>query len=53
MMRRANQISDAVIRERREVTLTGAIVGHYETGGICTLIVQVPADSLVRVEDKS
>ena len=53
MIRRASQISDAVIKDMRAVTLTAAIVGHYCTGDVVTLIVQLPADAPIEIGDAS
>ncbi|WP_235738966.1 hypothetical protein [Nocardioides alcanivorans] len=50
MKRKASQLSDATIRECREVTLTGQIIGDYPLPpDRHVLIVAVPADAEVEV----
>lgn len=50
MKRRADSLSDAVLRDPHVATITGNIVGHFATGGTHTLIVQVPADRVIEIE---
>lgn len=54
MKREASAISDAVIKEQREVTLTGQIIGDYALPpDRHVLIVVVPADRVVEIGGKS
>lgn len=54
MKRRADSLSDAVLRDPHVATIGGCnIVGHYATGGTHTLIVQVPADRVIEIEGVS
>lgn len=47
--RKASAISDDAIRERREVTVTGALVATLGIGDRVWLTVEVPADAVVEV----
>lgn len=50
MIRKANALSDAVLREAREVTVTGRIIGDYAlSDGRWALVLAVPADAMVEV----
>ena len=50
MRRRADQLTDAVIRERRTVTLTGRIIGDFGLLSGRVLLVQVEADAEVEIQ---
>ena len=49
MKRPVNALSDAVIRDMREVTVTGRIVGEFRSGDTHTLMIQVPADTVLEI----
>lgn len=49
MKRLVSAISDATIREQREVTVTGHLIGDYASGADRTLIIQVPADAEIEI----
>jgi hypothetical protein len=53
MKRLVSALSDAVIRDMREVTITGRIVGEFRSGTTHTVLVQVPADTEIQIGDKS
>ena len=49
MKRRADSLSDAVIKDMREVTVTGRIVGDYAIGQRRVLFVEVDPETVVEV----
>lgn len=53
MKRRADAISDAVINQRRQITVTGHLVGDYSQAGGRVLLVHVAHDAEVEVHPKS
>lgn len=50
MKRPANALSDTVLKDGREVTVTGRIVGDYAlSSGLHALVIAVPADQLIEI----
>jgi hypothetical protein len=49
MIRRADALSDAVIKEMRVVTVTGRIVGDYAMSARRVLMIEVAPDTEVEV----
>lgn len=52
MNRRADQLSDATIREMRTVTITGRLIGVIPTATATTIWVQMPHDSVVEIHSE-
>lgn len=49
MKRLASAISDATIREQREVTVTGHLISAYSLRTGHVLAIQVPADAEIEI----
>lgn len=49
MIRKASALTDAVIRERREITVTGRLIGDIGLRGGRVLMVQVDGETDVEV----